>query len=104
MIKRTKFYSVVHGVAVENGELHDVQVVVDGRVRTADKAMKRAKKLNPDMLPTTAEYHAQVVSMDDKEFFEHGQYGEDTIIDYPGPIDVAVDDDIIDDDADNTNE
>lgn len=101
MIKRTKYYSVVRGVTVENGEIHDCEVVVDGRVKTADKAMKRAKKVNPNMLPTSAEYHAQAVTMTDEEFYAHCQLGEDVVIDYPGVNDNAVEDDIIEDNNNN---
>lgn len=97
MIKRTKYYSIVHGVTVEDGEIHYCKVLVNGRVKTADKAMKRAKKINPNMLPTSAEYHAQVVSMTDKEFYAHCQIGEDTIVDYSGVGDNVVEDDIIED-------
>ena len=103
MIKRTKYYSVVRGVTVDNGEIHDCEVVVDGRVKTADKAMKRAKKINPNMLPTSAEYHAQAVTMTDEEFYAHCQLGEDTILYRVSgrERDNVVEDDIIEDNNNN---
>lgn len=95
MMKRTKFYSVVRGVTVEDGEVHECEYMVDGRTKSADNAMRRARKQHPNFLPTSAEYHAQTVTMSDADFFEHGTFGEDTVVEYSGSDDNIVADDII---------
>lgn len=98
MIKRTRNYSVVRGVQRgENGELKNVEVIVDGACRSEEKAMKKARRLNKSMLPVSAEYHAQLTTLDDKEYYKICKFGEDTIIDYKGinDIDTVVEDDII---------
>lgn len=98
MIKRTRNYSVVRGVQRgENGELKNVKVIVDGACRSEEKAMKKARRLNKNMLPVSAEYHAQLTTLDDKEYYKICKFGEDTIIDYKGinDIDTVVEDDII---------
>ena len=96
-IKRTKHYSIVHGVMrSEDGELVDTEVVVDGACRTPDVAMKKARKINRDMLPMSAEYHAQATLMDEAIYWANCEFGDDTIIDYPGPVNGnVVEDDII---------
>lgn len=98
MIKRTRNYSVVKGVhRGENGELENIEVIVDGACRSAEKAMKKARRLNKDMLPVSAEYHAQLTTLEDEEYYKICKFGEDTIIDYKGinTIDTVVEDDII---------
>ena len=98
MIKRTRNYSVVRGVQRgENGELKNVEVIVDGVCRSEEKAMKKARRLNKNMLPVSAEYHAQLTTLDDKEYYKICKFGEDTIIDYKGIniVDTVVEDDII---------
>ena len=98
MIKRTRNYSVVRGVQRgENGELENIEVIVDGACRSAEKAMRRAKRLNRNMLPVSAEYHAQLTSLEDEEYYKVCRFGEDVIIDYRGigNIDTVVEDDII---------
>lgn len=98
MIKRTRNYSVVKGVRRgENGGLENIEVIVDGACRSAEKAMKRARRLDKNMLPVSAEYHAQLTTLDDEEYYKVCKFGEDTIIDYKGVnnIDTVVEDDII---------
>ena len=98
MIKRTRNYSVVKGVRRgENGELENVEVIVDGACRSEEKAMKKAKRLNKNMLPISAEYHAQSTTLDDEEYYKICKFGEDAIIDYKGVnnVDAVVEDDII---------
>lgn len=98
MIKRTRNYSVVKGVQrCENGELENIEVIVDGACRSAEKAMKKARRLNKSMLPVSAEYHAQLTTLEDEEYYKICKFGEDTIIDYKGinNIDTVVEDDII---------
>ena len=98
MSKRTRNYSVVRGVQRgENGELKNVEVIVDGACRSEEKAMKKARRLNKSMLPVSAEYHAQLTTLDDEEYYKICKFGEDTIIDYKGinDIDTVVEDDII---------
>lgn len=96
-IKRTKHYSIVRGITRGgNGELADTEVVVSGACRTADMAMKKARKINKDMLPMSAEYHAQVTRMDEAIYWANCEFGDDTITDYPGPVNGnVVEDDII---------
>lgn len=96
-IKRSKHYSIVHGVTRgENGELVDTEVVVDGACRTADMAMKKASKINKGMLPMSAEYHAQATRMDEAIYWANCEFGDDVVIDYSGPVDgTVVEDDII---------
>lgn len=96
-IKRAKHYSIVRGVTrSENGELVDTEVVVDGACRTPEMAMKKARKVNKDMLPMSAEYHAQVTRMDEAIYWANCEFGDDTIIDYPGSVNGnVVEDDII---------
>ena len=96
-IKRAKHYSIVRGVMRgENGELVDAEVVVDGTCRTADMAMKKARRIDKNMLPMSAEYHAQVSRMDEAIYWANCEFGDDTIIDYPGPMGGnVVEDDII---------
>lgn len=96
-IKRAKHYSIVRGILRgENGELVDTEVVVDGVCRTADIAMKKARKINKDMLPMSAEYHTQATRMNEAIYWANCEFGDDTITDYPGPIDGdVVEDDII---------
>lgn len=96
-IKRVKHYSIVHGITRgENGELVDTEVVVNGACRTADMAMKKAHKINKDMLPMSAEYHAQATRMDEAIYWANCEFGDDTITDYPGPVSGnVVEDDII---------
>ena len=96
-IKRVKRYSIVRGVTRgENGELVDAEVVVDGACRTAGMAMKKARKINKDMLPVSAEYHVQVTCMDEAIYWANCKFGDDTIIDYPGSVNGnVVEDDII---------
>lgn len=98
MIKRTRNYSVVKGVQRgKNGELENIEVIVDGACRSAEKAMKKAKRLNKNMLPVSAEYHAQLTTLEDEEYYKICKFGEDTIIDYKGinDIDTVVEDDIL---------
>lgn len=98
MIKRTRNYSVVKGVQCgKNGELENIEVIVDGACRSAEKAMKKAKRLNNNMLPVSAEYHAQLTTLEDEEYYKICKFGEDTIIDYKGinDIDTVVEDGII---------
>lgn len=98
MIKRTRNFSIVRGVRRgENGELENIEVIVDGACRSEEKAMKKAKRLNKDMLPVSAEYHAQLTTLDDEEYYKICKFGEDAIIDYKGinDIDAVVEDDII---------
>lgn len=98
MIKRTRNYSVVKGVCRgENGELENIEVIVDGACRSKEKAMKRARRLNKNMLPISAEYHAQLTTLDDEEYYKICKFGEDAIIDYRGvnDIDAVVEDDIL---------
>ena len=96
-IRRTKHYSIVRGVTrSENGELVDTEVVVNGACRTADTAMKKAHKINKDMLPMSAEYHAQATRMDEAIYWANCEFGHDVIIDYPGSVSGnVVEDDII---------
>ena len=96
-IKRAKHYSIVHGITrSENGELVDTDVVVNGACRTADMAMKKARKINKDMLPMSAEYHAQETRMDEAIYWANCEFGDDTIVDYPRPVNGnVVEDDII---------
>lgn len=96
-IRRAKHYSIVRGVTrSENGELVDTEVVVNGACRTADKAMKKARKINKDMLPMSAEYHAQATRMDEAIYWANCEFGHDVIIEYPGSVDGnVVEDDII---------
>ena len=98
MIKRTRNYSVVKGVQRgENGELENIEVIVDGACRSEEKAMKKAKRLNKNMLPVSAEYHAQSTTLDDEEYYKVCKLGEDAIINYRGTndIDTVVEDDIL---------
>ena len=98
MIKRTRNYSVVRGVQRgENGELENIEVIVDGACRSEEKAMKKAKRLNKNMLPVSAEYHAQSTTLDDEEYYKICRFGEDAIINYRGTndIDTVVEDDIL---------
>ena len=96
-IKRAKHYSIVRGVMRSgNGELVDTEVVVDGACRTADMAMKKARRINRDMLPVSAEYHAQATRMDEAIYWANCEFGDDTIVDYPGSVDGnVVEDDIV---------
>lgn len=96
-IKRTRHYSVVRGVTRgKNGELIDAEVLVDGACRTADTAMKKARKINKDMLPMSAEYHAQITCMREEDYWANCEFGDDTIIDYSGPVGGnVVEDDIL---------
>lgn len=96
-IKRAKHYSIVRGVMrSENGELVDAEVVVDGACRTPEMAMKKARKVNKDMLPMSAEYHAQTTRMDEAIYWANCEFGDDIIIDYPGSVNGnVVEDDII---------
>lgn len=96
-IKRFKHYSIVRGVTrSENGELVDTEVVVNGVCRTADMAMKKARKINKDMLPMSAEYHAQETRMDEAIYWANCKFGDDTIIDYPRSVNGnVVEDDIV---------
>lgn len=98
MIKRTRNYSIVKGVQRgENGELENIKVIVDGACRSEEKAMKKAKRLNKNMLPVSAEYHAQSTTLDDEEYYKICKFGEDTIINYrsTNDIDTVVEDDIL---------
>jgi hypothetical protein len=96
-IKRDRHYSIVRGVTRgENGELVDTEVVVNGACRTADMAMKKARKINKDMLPMSAESHVQATRMDEAIYWANCEFGDDIIIDYPGPVNGnVVEDDII---------
>lgn len=96
-IKRAKHYSIVRGVMRdENGGLVDAEVVVDGACRTAETAMKKARRINKDMLPVSAEYHARVARMDEAIYWANCEFGDDTVIEYPGSVDGnVVEDDII---------
>lgn len=96
-IKRAKHYSIVHGVTRnENGELVDAEVVVDGACRTADMAMKKARKINKDMLPLSAEYHVQATRMDEAIYWANCEFGDDIVVGYPGLVNGnVVEDDII---------
>lgn len=96
-IKRAKHYSIVRGITRgEDGELVDTEVVVNGACRTADMAMKKARKINKDMLPMSAEYHAQETRMDEAFYWAHCEFGDDTIVDYPGSVNGnVVEDDVI---------
>ena len=98
MIKRTRNYSVVRGVQRgENGELENVEVIVDGACRSEEKAMRKAKRLNRSMLPVSAEYHAQLTTLDDEEYYKVCRFGEDVVVDYRGVdnVDTVVEDDIV---------
>lgn len=96
-IKRSKHYSIVRGITRgENGELVDAEVVVDGACRTADMAMKKARKINKDMLPLSAEYHVQATRMDEAIYWANCEFGDDIVVGYPGLVDGnVVEDDII---------
>lgn len=96
-IKRAKHYSIVRGIMRgDDGELVDTEVVVDGACRTADVAMKKARKINKDMLPMSAEYHTQKTRMDEAIYWANCEFGDDIIADYPGPVNGnVVEDDII---------
>lgn len=96
-IKRAKHYSIVRGIMrSDDGELVDTEVVVDGACRTADVAMKKARKINKDMLPVSAEYHTQKTRMDEAIYWANCEFGDDIIADYPGPVNGnVVEDDII---------
>ena len=96
-IKRAKHYSIVRGVTrSENGELVDTEVVVDGACRTPAMAMKKARKINRDMLPMSAEYHAQATRMDEAIYWANCEFGDDIIVDFPGPVNGnVVEDDVI---------
>lgn len=98
MIKRTRNYSVVKGIQRgKNNELENIEVIVDGACRSEEKAMKKAKRLNKNMLPVSAEYHAQSTTLEDEEYYKICKFGEDTIINYRGTndIDTVVEDDIL---------
>lgn len=96
-IKRSKHYSIVHGVTRNgNGELVDSEVVVDGACRTADTAMKKARRINKDMLPLSAEYHVQATRMDEAIYWANCEFGDDIVVGYPGLVNGnVVEDDII---------
>lgn len=86
-IKRARHYSIVRGITRgENGELVDTEVIVNGACRTADMAMKKARKINKDMLPMSAEYHAQATRMDEAIYWANCEFGDDTTVDYPEPV------------------
>ena len=85
MIKRTRYYSEVEGVTLDdNGEVKHTAVIVDGRCKNADIAMKKAKRHNPTFLPTSAVYHMQECTMADDIFYNNAKFGDDSVIDYPG--------------------
>lgn len=96
-IKRAKHYSIVRGIVRgDNGELVDTEVVVDGACRTADMAMKKARKINKGMLPMSAEYHVQETRMDEAIYWANCEFGDDSIVDYSGPVNgTVVEDDIV---------
>lgn len=96
-IKRAKHYSIVRGITRgADGELVDTEVVVDGACRTPDMAMKKARKINKDMLPMSAEYHTQMTRMDEAVYWANCEFGDDIIVDYPGSVDGnVIEDDII---------
>ena len=95
-IKRVKHYSIVRGVKRgDNGELVDTEVAVNGAARTADAAMKKARKIDKDMLPMSSEYHEQETRLDESIYLANCEFGDDTIIDYPGANGTVVEDDII---------
>lgn len=96
-ITRSKHYSIVRGIMRgENGDLVDSEVVVNGACRTADMAMKKARKINKDMLPMSAEYHTQATRMNEAIYWANCEFGDDVITDYPGLVDGnVVEDDII---------
>lgn len=96
-IKRAKHYSIVRGIIRgDDGGLVDTEVVVDGACRTADMAMKKARKINKDMLPMSAEYHVQESRMDEAIYWANCEFGDDSIVDYSGPVNGnVVEDDII---------
>lgn len=101
-IKRARHYSIVRGVKRgDNGELVDAEVVVDGAVRTAEMAMKKARKIDKDMLPVSAEYHTQETRMDEAIYWDNCELGEDTVTDYPGPVFNVVEDAIISEENNN---
>ena len=44
----------------------------------------------------SAEYHAQATRMDEAIYWANCEFGDDTIVDYPGPVNGnVVEDDII---------
>ena len=96
-IKRAKHYSIVRGVTrSENGELVGTEVVVDGACRTADMAMKKPVRLTRTCYPCPPSTHAQATRMDEAIYWANCEFGDDTIIDYPGSVNGnVVEDDII---------
>ena len=98
-IERVKHYSIVRGVKRgDNGELMDTEVVVNGAARTADAVMKKARKIDKDMLPMSAEYHEQETRLEESVYWDHCEFGDDVIIDYPGTNGTGVEDGIIPED------
>jgi hypothetical protein len=81
MIKRTRKYVVVKGVAFDDDKnVVNEEHVIDGNYRSAEAVTARARKEYPDLLIKEIEFHEQVCTMKDKEFYKYAEFGEDSIV------------------------
>ena len=79
MLKRTRKYAKLFGIELdaETGKPVEVQHVMDGGFTTVESAQNRARKEFPEFLINSVEFHKQVVTMSDDDFYKHGTFGED---------------------------
>lgn len=83
MITRRKYFSKVKGVAVNDGNVEETEIVIDGRVRTESAALNKARKVNKDFLPMSAEYYGTSYHMSDDDFFDNAVEGDTVELGYP---------------------
>lgn len=81
VVKRTRKYVVVRGIAFDaDKNVVKEEHIIDGNYRTADSVIARARKEFPDLLIRDIDFHEQVCTMKDAEFYRHAEFGEDTIV------------------------
>lgn len=94
MVKRTRKYVVVKGVAFDDDKnVVNEEHVIDGNYRSAEAVTARARKEYPDLLIKEIEFHEQVCTMKDSEFYKHAEFGEDTIVEPNNSVAESADSD-----------
>jgi hypothetical protein len=81
MVKRTRKYVIVKGISFDDGKnIVDEEHIIDGNYRSADAVTARARKEFPALLIKEIEFHEQMCTMKDKEFYKYAEFGEDSIV------------------------
>ena len=83
MIKRLRQYAKVSGYELgEDNTPKTVEHIVEGGYKDVDRVKDRAAREWKGFMPVSVEFHRQLATMSDTEYFKHATFGDDRIVTY----------------------